>query len=242
MACGRPGAWHGSIYALPAVEEQPATAELCPCSTCLETCFKALQESFSADFPRMLCVHLADIHGCVLVCVHGCVLVCVHICLDTNQQAHVAPITHVDQVRAVVAVLLESNKIRNATHNIMAYRIAVPDKPGVYHQDYDDDGEAAAGGRLLHLLQVAGMLPCRPRVCRRGAVVCRVVGVGACAACCDLRLWADDIGNSMRLFCACMSVCQDAHAAAVRYSCSVFVMQMSVMQWWLCPAGLEASC
>lgn len=56
----------------------------------------------------------------------------------------------------MVAVLLESNKIRNATHNIMAYRIAVPDRPGVFHQDYDDDGEAAAGGRLLHLLQVAG--------------------------------------------------------------------------------------
>lgn len=73
------------------------------------------------------------------------------------EQAHVAPITHVDQVRAVVSILLESNKIRNATHPaIMAYRIAVPDKPGVFHQDYDDDGEAAAGGRLLHLLQVAG--------------------------------------------------------------------------------------
>lgn len=72
-------------------------------------------------------------------------------------QAHVAPITHVDQVSAVVAILLENNKIRHATHPaIMAYRIAVPDKPGVFHQDYDDDGEAAAGGRLLHLLQVAG--------------------------------------------------------------------------------------
>lgn len=57
----------------------------------------------------------------------------------------------------MVAILLENNKIRNATHPaIMAYRIAVPDKPGVFHQDYDDDGEAAAGGRLLHLLQVAG--------------------------------------------------------------------------------------
>lgn len=57
----------------------------------------------------------------------------------------------------MVHVLLENNKIRNATHPvIMAYRIAVPDKPGVFHQDYDDDGEAAAGGRLLHLLQVAG--------------------------------------------------------------------------------------
>uniref|UniRef100_A0A383W0K8 RWD domain-containing protein n=1 Tax=Tetradesmus obliquus TaxID=3088 RepID=A0A383W0K8_TETOB len=70
-------------------------------------------------------------------------------------QAHVAPITQLEQVKAVVAVLLESNKIRNATHNIMAYRIAAPGKPGVFYQDFDDDGEAAAGGRLLHLLQVA---------------------------------------------------------------------------------------
>jgi hypothetical protein len=78
-------------------------------------------------------------------------------------QAHVAPITHVDEVKAVVSILLESNKIRNATHPaILAYRIAVPDKPGVFHQDYDDDGETAAGGRLLHLLQVAGE-GCRTR-------------------------------------------------------------------------------
>ena len=36
-----------------------------------------------------------------------------------------APVTSVAEVRAVVAVLLQSNKIRNATHNIMAYRIQV---------------------------------------------------------------------------------------------------------------------
>jgi putative IMPACT (imprinted ancient) family translation regulator len=71
-----------------------------------------------------------------------------------HPQAHVAPVTQLDQVKAVVAVLLESNKIRNATHNIMAYRIAAPGRPGVFYQDFDDDGEAAAGGRLLHLLQV----------------------------------------------------------------------------------------
>lgn len=34
-----------------------------------------------------------------------------------------------------------------------ARRIHVPDK-NTFLQDYDDDGEAAAGGRLLHLLQV----------------------------------------------------------------------------------------
>jgi len=46
-------------------------------------------------------------------------------------------------------------RLANATHPaIMAYRIATP-RAGVYLQDCDDDGEAAAGGRLLHLLQLA---------------------------------------------------------------------------------------
>lgn len=49
-------------------------------------------------------------------------------------QAHLCPVTSIDQVKAVVAVLLQNNKIRNATHNIMAYRTPVPDKPGVYWQ------------------------------------------------------------------------------------------------------------
>jgi hypothetical protein len=70
----------------------------------------------------------------------------------------------------VVAVLLESNKIRNATHNIMAYRVAAPGKPGVFHQDFDDDGEAAAGGRLLHLLQVC-------LLCRCSCWCCSLLGV-----------------------------------------------------------------
>lgn len=53
----------------------------------------------------------------------------------------------------MMSILLENNKIHHATHNIMAYRIIAQEK-GTYIQDYDDDGEAAAGGRLLHLLQV----------------------------------------------------------------------------------------
>ncbi|GMH42336.1 hypothetical protein BSKO_10255 [Bryopsis sp. KO-2023] len=70
-------------------------------------------------------------------------------------QAHVCQSTDVEEVPAVMSVLLENNKIRNATHNIMAYRIEAKGK-GTFMQDYDDDGEAAAGGRLLHLLQVSG--------------------------------------------------------------------------------------
>lgn len=39
-----------------------------------------------------------------------------------------ANVTSYVQVKAVVAALLRVNKIANATHNIMAYRIHVPDK------------------------------------------------------------------------------------------------------------------
>lgn len=70
-------------------------------------------------------------------------------------QAHCCQVGSVEEVRAVVDYLLTNNKIRNATHNIMAYRISVPGKEGVFLQDCDDDGEDAAGGRLLHLLQIA---------------------------------------------------------------------------------------
>lgn len=38
------------------------------------------------------------------------------------------------QVEAVMEVLLQNNKIRAATHNIMAYRIEAADKPGVFQQ------------------------------------------------------------------------------------------------------------
>ena len=38
-------------------------------------------------------------------------------------------------------------------NSVCSYRIHHSER-GVYQQDCDDDGEAAAGGRLLHLLQV----------------------------------------------------------------------------------------
>lgn len=70
-------------------------------------------------------------------------------------QAHVAPVGSPEEVEAVIAVLLESNKIRNAAHNMLAYRISAPQRNNAFLQDCDDDGEAAAGGRLLSLLVVA---------------------------------------------------------------------------------------
>ena len=49
-------------------------------------------------------------------------------------------------------------QIARATHPvIMAYRIQLSET-GAFAQDCDDDGESAAGGRLLHLLQVGSFL------------------------------------------------------------------------------------
>ena len=58
----------------------------------------------------------------------------------------------------ITDLVATDKKIAKATHNITAYRIRSIrtnslDKELVY-QDCDDDGETAAGGRLLHLLKV----------------------------------------------------------------------------------------
>lgn len=58
--------------------------------------------------------------------------------------AHVATVHNVHQVKVVVSHLLQNKKIAKATHNILAYRITMPD--GKVLQDNDDDGESAAGG------------------------------------------------------------------------------------------------
>ena len=69
-------------------------------------------------------------------------------------QGHLCPCETTAEVDAFVDLLLENKKLAAATHNIMAFRIDC--RGGVWLQDADDDGEAAAGGRLLHLLQMAG--------------------------------------------------------------------------------------
>lgn len=66
-------------------------------------------------------------------------------------QAHVATVSSVADVEATKTHLLRNRKISNATHNIVAYRIKNGD---AMMQDCDDDGEHAAGGRLLHLLEI----------------------------------------------------------------------------------------
>ena len=58
-------------------------------------------------------------------------------------------------VRSALSHLLGTDKkVVKATHNITAYRIRDPVNKGIMYQDCDDDGETAAGGRLLHLLQI----------------------------------------------------------------------------------------
>lgn len=57
--------------------------------------------------------------------------------------------------RLVMDILLKNKKISQATHNIFAYRITQPN--GVILQDCEDDGEAHAGNRLLHLLQILNL-------------------------------------------------------------------------------------
>ena len=49
-------------------------------------------------------------------------------------------------------LLATDKKVAKATHNITAWRIQGPNE--TTYQDCDDDGETAAGGRLLHLMQL----------------------------------------------------------------------------------------
>ncbi|KAF7191716.1 Protein IMPACT-like [Pseudocercospora fuligena] len=67
--------------------------------------------------------------------------------------ARAAPVSSVDEAKAYLAHLLATDKkVAKATHNITAWRIR--GEGGVQYQDCDDDGETAAGGRLLHLLEL----------------------------------------------------------------------------------------
>ncbi|XP_056459175.1 protein IMPACT isoform X1 [Gadus chalcogrammus] len=68
-------------------------------------------------------------------------------------QPHLAPVTAPGQVKMVLDKLYGNKKIASATHNIYAYRIFCEDRQS-FLQDCEDDGETAAGGRLLHLLQI----------------------------------------------------------------------------------------
>lgn len=67
--------------------------------------------------------------------------------------ARVAPVSSPAEARSFVAHLLATDKkAARATHNITAWRIRGAN--GATYQDCDDDGETAAGGRVLHLMQL----------------------------------------------------------------------------------------
>lgn len=72
--------------------------------------------------------------------------------------ARACSVTSPDQVQSYISHLLSTDKrVAKATHNISAYRIrshSLNADTELVFQDCDDDGENAAGGRLLHLLQV----------------------------------------------------------------------------------------
>ncbi|CCC13294.1 hypothetical protein SMACR_06585 [Sordaria macrospora] len=76
-----------------------------------------------------------------------------HIELKSTFIARCAPVSSPAQAAQYLQHLLASDKrVRAATHNITAWRIRGPN--GTSFQDCDDDGETAAGGRLLHLMQL----------------------------------------------------------------------------------------
>ncbi|KAF8165721.1 ribosomal protein S5 domain 2-type protein [Crassisporium funariophilum] len=61
-------------------------------------------------------------------------------------------ISHASEVPLILSHLMSDRRISRAAHPIInAWRCQLD---GVLHQDNDDDGESAAGGRLAHLLQI----------------------------------------------------------------------------------------
>ncbi|KAG0646462.1 hypothetical protein D0Z07_7577 [Hyphodiscus hymeniophilus] len=67
--------------------------------------------------------------------------------------ARSAAVSSPGQATKYLQYLLENDKkVRSATHNITAWRIK--GENGVTYQDCNDDGETAAGGRVLHLMQM----------------------------------------------------------------------------------------
>ncbi|XP_022837219.1 protein IMPACT-like [Spodoptera litura] len=71
-------------------------------------------------------------------------------------QGHAAEVHSIDDVNAVLTKLKMNKKICNAKHNMYAYRIERKTGKGKSSilQDCDNDGEAHAGGRMLHLMQI----------------------------------------------------------------------------------------
>ncbi|CAK7267477.1 hypothetical protein SEPCBS119000_002569 [Sporothrix epigloea] len=79
--------------------------------------------------------------------------------LKSTFLARCAPVHSPAQASAYIQHLKDTDKrVRSATHNMTAWRIrgirGGAEAGDVTYQDCDDDGETAAGGRLLHLMQL----------------------------------------------------------------------------------------
>ena len=69
--------------------------------------------------------------------------------------AHAAIVKSIQELELVRNALRSNSIYMKSTHNIAAYRIAISN--GNFIQDGDDDGEKAAGSRLLNLLQLTNV-------------------------------------------------------------------------------------
>lgn len=72
-------------------------------------------------------------------------------------QAFIKEVHSVDEAMDLLELLKQDRKIMRSSHNMTAYRIKVGD---IQYQDYDDDGESLAGGRMLHLLTIMDLWNC----------------------------------------------------------------------------------
>ncbi|VDD78010.1 unnamed protein product [Mesocestoides corti] len=74
-------------------------------------------------------------------------------------QAHCCRVSSLPEVSAFISTVLEDKKVSTATHNIAAWYLRTKINPNASKAslvaDYDDDGEAHAGGRLLHFITMA---------------------------------------------------------------------------------------
>lgn len=69
------------------------------------------------------------------------------------------------EVEELLADLMYDKKVAKANHKMAAWRVPTS-TAGVLAQDFDDDGEAGAGGCILHILQLAHVENVLVVVCR----------------------------------------------------------------------------
>ncbi len=66
--------------------------------------------------------------------------------------AHLCNVNNINDVNQMIKEIKCDKKMSKATHNILAYRFKLNNS---FYADYDDDGETAAGKRLLKLLTLS---------------------------------------------------------------------------------------